>query len=154
MSHDSQFSIGVGCLVHSSTRQILLIQRLKQPNIWTLPSGYVEPNETLYQTMNRELREEANVTVRLEGIVGMRQQLATPHGDNLWILLRGKYIGGEPKPDLVEVSNVAFFEISDALNLQLTPVTRHILSQERTGFLGILTLDPSLSKEDYLFFCS
>lgn len=41
-------------------RKIVLIRR-KDNNMWALPGGFIEPNETINQAARRELREETNL---------------------------------------------------------------------------------------------
>lgn len=148
-----ELSVGVGGLVRNAQGQVLLIERVKQPGVWTLPSGYLEPGETMYQTLQRELQEEANIIIRPYGVIGLRQRQSQHEGNNFWILLRANYINGEPKADMMEVSRVSFFDLSDALSKNLTPVTRHVLSIEQNGQLLELLLQSDINKENYLFFC-
>jgi 8-oxo-dGTP diphosphatase len=51
--------------------RILLLHRspnAKNPGLWDLPGGHVEPGETLAQAARRETREETGYSVRIRGL--------------------------------------------------------------------------------------
>ena len=50
---------------------ILLVQRRAKPGrgLWALPGGFLEPDETLFRSALRELREETNLNVKEEWLV-------------------------------------------------------------------------------------
>ena len=62
--HYENPKILVGSIVHHD-KKILLCKRAIEPRIgyWTLPSGYMENDETVEEAAIRETREEANVQV-------------------------------------------------------------------------------------------
>ena len=48
-------------------RNVLLIKRAlnqKEPNLWSLPGGTKEDNETLEQCLTREINEELNTSIK------------------------------------------------------------------------------------------
>jgi len=59
----------------------LLIQERKHAQTWYLPSGGVEPGETILEAAIRETWEEAGIEVRPQGILGF---------DHQWIPLGGQ----------------------------------------------------------------
>lgn len=145
-------SLGVGGLILNVQGQVLLVERCKQPDLWTLPSGYVEKYENLYQALQRELQEEAGITIQPFGVVGLRQRLTTPEGNNVWILIRAEHIRGAPVPDMKEISRVSFFDLHAVFSLRITPVTLHILTALQERSLRELPLKADMSQEGYIFF--
>ena len=53
--------------------KLLLIQRGNEPGrgLWSFPTGYIDVGETAEETAIREAREEANVEVKLERLLGV-----------------------------------------------------------------------------------
>lgn len=57
----------VGGLIKNENREILLLKRAPNeflPGLVELPSGKVEPNETLTEALVREIKEETNLDVK------------------------------------------------------------------------------------------
>lgn len=48
-------------LPYNPANQTVLLVAHKKSGLWLAPGGHVEPNETLWQTVNREIREELGV---------------------------------------------------------------------------------------------
>lgn len=153
MTKDQKLSIGVGALVQNNKGQVLLIERRKQPNLWTLPSGFIEHSETVHEAIHREIKEETGVTVEPRGLVGLRQRFDSREGNNLWVLIRADHVSGEPRADGQEVSNAAFFDITATTTLTITQVTRRVLQALKNNQLKELELQSELTSEKYLFFC-
>ena len=57
--------------------QILFIKRSKYkkilPNVWSFPSGTQKENETIFQTAEREAREELGVIVKAESLLTKKE---------------------------------------------------------------------------------
>jgi len=62
----------VGAIVHDTAGRLLLIRRGTPPGqgLWSLPGGRVEPGETDFSAVVRELLEETNLHVRPGDLVG------------------------------------------------------------------------------------
>jgi ADP-ribose pyrophosphatase YjhB (NUDIX family) len=62
--------VGVGAVIWKGDR-FLLIQRGHQPGLgtWSFPGGRQELGETVYQAVEREIREETGLTIRILDIV-------------------------------------------------------------------------------------
>ena len=70
-------------------------------------AGFVEPGETLEDTVRRETREEVGVEIQNLRYFGS-QPWPFPH--SLMIAFTAEYAGGELKPDGVEIEEAAWFD--------------------------------------------
>ena len=77
-------------------------------------AGFVEPGETLEDTVKRETKEEVGVDVKNIRYFGS-QPWPFPH--SLMIAFTADYAGGEVKPDGVEIAEARWFEADKLPNL-------------------------------------
>jgi ADP-ribose pyrophosphatase YjhB (NUDIX family) len=65
--------------VVDDARRILLIQRGQEPGRWrwSLPGGRVEPGETDFEALVREITEETSLTVRPGALCGVARRPAS-----------------------------------------------------------------------------
>lgn len=66
----------MGAVVLDDARRVLLIQR-RDNGLWALPTGHVEPGETVSAAVVRELGEETGLAVRIERLIGLYSNPAT-----------------------------------------------------------------------------
>ena len=93
--HDPKVAAGV--LLSDGEGRVLLMQRGHNPRkgLWSYPSGYVDAGETVENAAVRETREEVQVEVRLDGLLGVYSQ----EGDRvILVLYRGIIVSGDPHP--------------------------------------------------------
>jgi len=77
---------------------------------WGLPSGVLKPNESLEDSMKREIREEAELEVEFEEILRVRAS-SRPRRVDVW--MRYRSTGGTPRPRSAEVEAAEFFDMND-----------------------------------------
>lgn len=147
-----KLNIGVGGVILNNRSEILLIKRKSNPNVWAIPSGYMENNETIYETIIRETKEETNVNIKPKGIIGIRQRLSDNEGNNLWIIVIADYLSGKPVPDNTEVNEAKFVLLAEARMQVVTPVTRRIMELVSDNKQQVFTPQKNLSKQSYAFF--
>ena len=101
-------TVGVGAFVIRDGA-LLVVRRTYGPSkgLWTIPSGYVEPRESVAQAVEREVREETAVAARAEAILGVRNRV-TEAANDTFLIFAMAYESGEPRPDGREVSEAAF----------------------------------------------
>jgi NAD+ diphosphatase len=74
---------------------------------YSVLAGFVEPGETLEETVAREIYEESRVRVRNVTYFGSQPW---PFPNSLMLAFRAEWESGEPTPDGGELSDVRFFE--------------------------------------------
>ena len=121
--------VAVTAFVRNDQGQVLLIRRTDN-ELWALPGGGQDFGEYIAETVVRETREEAGVTVKVTGIVGVytnpnhvveysdgevRQQFS--------ICFRAEYVSGELTPS-DESSDVRWVSRADLDALPIHPSMR------------------------------
>ena len=106
----------------------LLFVRPHGKDYYVLPGGKQEPNETIEQALERELREELSVSasdIRAVGVVSGE----TPDNRALEMHLYTGQIHGDPQPH-AEIAEICWFSRMEieAVTDKMTPMTlRHIM---------------------------
>ena len=88
--------------------RVLLCKRAIPPRIgsWTIPAGYLELNETTEAGALREVWEEAQATIEVDGLVGLYE---IPRISQLYVIYRARMTGPGYAPG-PESQVVALFE--------------------------------------------
>ena len=91
--------VGVGGVVIDQDRA-LLVRRAREPALgeWTIPGGLLEVGETLTEAVERELREETGLTVRVVELIEALERIFSDSGE-----IRIEPGGNAAKPDGEEV---------------------------------------------------
>ncbi|MFP3937190.1 MAG: NUDIX hydrolase [Phycisphaerae bacterium] len=119
--------VGTQCILMPGVRALVLddkgkvlLQKRTDVELWGLPGGSVELDETVSEAMCREVFEETNLTVESFEPMGLYsgpdQRLEYPDGGRIqcfslaFIVRRWR---GSPRADGVEGSEVRFFDPAD-----------------------------------------
>jgi len=104
---------------------VWLLRRAIEPRYgtWTFPAGFMELGETVEDAAIRETREELNLEVRLEGLLGVysRPTLSTVHVVYLAVAVGTPSIGQETlafrhfAPDQIPWNDLSFTTTEQAL---------------------------------------
>ena len=136
-------AVGVSALVLDEDRsRVLLVRRGARPGrlMWSIPGGHVEPGETLFQAVARELEEETGLSGRPLGVVSVDEAIRV---DDLGVKYHYIIIvilvdpnPGVPRPggDVIEA---AYYRIDEALQLDLVPSIRGLLERLAHGELPL-----------------
>jgi HAD superfamily hydrolase (TIGR01450 family) len=133
---------GVAAVVLADDQRVLLVQRA-DIGLWGLPSGRVEPGETVAEAVVREVREETGLDVAVERLIGVysdpaSQVFAYPSGPVVQFVtscFACRVIGGIARADGIEALDVAFFAPHD-LPADLLPMHPRWLTDALEGKLA------------------
>jgi 8-oxo-dGTP pyrophosphatase MutT (NUDIX family) len=139
VGHDLLFWPSVACLVRDDNGSLLLVRHVD--GHWTLPGGAVDPGESPAEAARRETREEASVDVellRLAGVFGGYPDFRTVYanGDEVaWVtaIFDARIVRGDAKPGDDETAEVRWVRFDEALTMDVSPGTRHVLVNVRAG---------------------
>ena len=130
--------IGVGCgaFIINENGQLLLQQRNKEPEkgFWSIPGGKVEWMETFEDAVKREVKEECNVEVNVEKLLGICDHIVKQENQH-WVSpsFLCKIKQGEPK--IMEPSkhtDMKWFNM-DKLPKNITITTQHAVKLYKTN---------------------
>jgi 8-oxo-dGTP diphosphatase len=102
---------------------ILLGRRSKDPNrgLWVLPGGGVGFGETLVETLQRELAEEAGIEVEVENIFDISELITPPDEHRVIVYMNARYRAGEPIASS-DLSDVRFFRLEELKQMSAAKV--------------------------------
>lgn len=104
----------------------LLLVKERSDNLWTLPGGWIDVNESPSESVIREVREETGLNVRVTRLLALWDKLKHdhppqwPHTYKVFFLC--EIISGEMKDNL-EISEINFFSMDRLPNLSMHRVT-------------------------------
>lgn len=96
----------------------ILLTKREDFEVWCLPGGGVDPNETVPQAAIREAKEETGLTIQLTHMVGLYDRSVGNRVSHN-ILFAARAIDGTLKPQVSEVTDIAYFTRDEALKLPL-----------------------------------
>ena len=148
-------TVGVGALMVRDGR-LLVVRRTYgiAKGLWTIPSGYVEPRESVVETLEREVMEETRIRGRVGELLAVRNRV-TADANDTFLIFRMEYLDGEPRPDTQEVSAASFVLLDELRDSEESaPFTRALI--ERIPDAEGMRLDPYDPKREgdlrYLLF--
>jgi 8-oxo-dGTP diphosphatase len=132
MDTNKKIRIGSAVLIIDDNK-ILLGRRNKEPNFgrWVLPGGKIEFGETHNQAAKREAKEELDLDVEIIRLAG-KGVYHLIGGDEHRIIIYSiaKKARGKIKPSS-DISEAKFFSKDELTNLDITPIVREILKDEK-----------------------
>lgn len=134
------FVPGIRAVIVNHGGEILLQQRTDTA-MWGLPGGAVEPDETVFEALKREVAEETTLAVidaePMALYCGPDQKFAYPNGDKVQIFAVAFIVQeweGQPCADGIEGSKVRFFALPN-LPDNLVPIHRQTI-KDYAGYDG------------------
>jgi ADP-ribose pyrophosphatase YjhB (NUDIX family) len=118
--------------------KVLIVRRARPPagGLYTLPGGGVEPGETLFEAVIREVREETALEVEPVGIAGYREAIGRDAGGRVerhYVILpfAARWLAGEPVLN-EELSEAMWLDPPDIAGLETTVGLAEIIAAAMT----------------------
>ena len=105
--------VGVGGVLVREGR--VLVKRAVYRSRFTIPSGYVEPGETLESALVREFVEETGVTVRVGRLLLTRHKVVRAGESDVFFAFALEHLAGEPTARPPEIAEVREVPVAKAL---------------------------------------
>jgi 8-oxo-dGTP pyrophosphatase MutT (NUDIX family) len=114
----------------------LLLARDTDSGLWMTIGGAIEPDEAPADAAVREVWEETGLLVEPSGILGVfggpEFRITYPNGDNVSYIVTvfaARLVGGEPRADGTEASELRFISRDEIATLPMAPWTREIVTR-------------------------
>lgn len=115
VGHELLMSPAVVGRIVNSKGDILLVQN-RATNAWSIPGGYVEPEETIEQALVREIEEETGYIVEADYLIGIYStpdyDITYPNKDRvhpITFYFQCRAIEKKKALDINEIKKAAFF---------------------------------------------
>lgn len=108
---------GIAVIIFDDEKRVLL-QKRADVGLWGIPSGHVEPGESVTEAAIREVKEETGLDILVSRMIGVysdpeSQVFAYPNGITTHFVttyFEGKVIGGEIDCACTETLELSYFE--------------------------------------------
>lgn len=106
-------------------KKLLLIKRAVDPGkgLWSLPSGFIDPDETAEEACLRELKEETGLTGEISELLGVYSEVADIYGPVMVVMFLVDNLQGEPVAN-DDAGDVKFVEFKKAGTLNFSSFDR------------------------------
>jgi 8-oxo-dGTP pyrophosphatase MutT (NUDIX family) len=110
---------GVAGIIFDNKQRVLLIKR-KDNGLWGIPSGHVEPGETVEEAIIREIWEETGLRVKVTRLIGIysdpvSQVFSYPNGEVSQFIttcFECEVVGGTLNRESEEALDVDYFDLN------------------------------------------
>ncbi len=111
---------------------------------WTIPWGEIDEGESPTVAVLREIKEEAGIIARVDGLLGV-QELPDPWLGMVGILFLCTFLDGEPTPDMRETDAARFFSLDQLAEISnsLEPLSEWMVGRVLADEFSILPMNRS-----------
>ena len=134
--HWGEFSLGVGGILWQENK-VLLVERAANPGkgLWTIPGGYVEQGEQIYEAVKREIREETGLFSEPQALIAVWDWPGNKH--MIYVVFLMCHLGGILQADPAEVSNLGFFTIEECHGINITDLSLKLVRTSYANRTGL-----------------
>ena len=87
------------------------------PNLWDTPGGTIDFGEKIINALNREIKEETNLTVKVGNVIFCHNHLSGEERHQFELVYACDYIGGEIKLDPQEHQEYRWVTLEEMVDL-------------------------------------
>jgi NADH pyrophosphatase NudC (nudix superfamily) len=127
--HYSDTAIGVGALILRRDKILLVERGIPPVGRWTLPSGWIEQEDTLASAVVREVWEETGLECRPVGLICVRNIPKQERNELYMCFLCEVDVEAQPIPDGVESTQARFVPPGEFDGIDLSPFSRYVIEQ-------------------------
>jgi 8-oxo-dGTP diphosphatase len=127
----------VAGLIKKGPKYLLVKETFKDSkDYWVIPGGGVEYGETLEQALQRELKEELGVEVKVKQFLGFKEAIFLDHDYHTIIFFY--LVSTKDKPQLLDdsASEIGLFSISEIKDLPLVDSAWWLFKQMGSQFVN------------------
>jgi 8-oxo-dGTP pyrophosphatase MutT (NUDIX family) len=123
---------GVMVVIRKDNKYLLGTESKMSPitGKWRLLGGKVEIGETPIDTLNRELMEEAGISVEVLKKLGDKQGDHRPITIHIYL---AEFLSGNLVPNPREIGELKYFHYADIFKLDLDPVSEMVFMEYRNS---------------------
>lgn len=137
------YSIGVGGVVIHDNK-VLLVRRVRGEDTgeWAIPGGFVEKKEKIEDAIVREVEEETNIKVKVEGLIAVRNRLYKDENSVYFIFLLNSSTE-KIEVEKSEVDKAKFFTLTEIKKLRcLQALSETVVVKALEGKIKVLASIP------------
>ncbi len=133
-------STTTGAILINENDEILLVKRRVDPGkgLWDIPGGFVDLNEELENSLNRELNEELGITKRKLKYLGSKVDIykyGNRYQQTLGVIFEGKISSGEKLKASDDINGFEFFKKENF------PINKIAFKSLEEFFINYLNID-------------
>ena len=130
----NSFPVSAGSIITDEDGRILLVKEGKEHirGRWDFPGGSLEPGENIRECALREAREEVNLDINLESLIGVYTEVSMRTGDTVVVFMfHAKTKSREVQiPESDEIIDAEFFSMEEAMNKELRKDNRYVVLED------------------------
>lgn len=144
IGHSRLVLVGASAVIRDEDDRVLLIRR-RDTGQWALPAGIMELDESISDTVVREVKEETGLEVKPLRLVGLYtdptlQNMTYPQGDQVHVVnaaFECQVVGGALQADGIETTGAGFFAQDELPPLERSHMQRlrDALSQKPEAYI-------------------
>ncbi len=109
----AEVKVVCGALVVKGNKLVLVQEKCTDYGKWNFPAGHLDLDEDILSATKREVKEETNLDVKLDGLLGIYQH-KNKNGDNVVrILFKASVVRGKLKHQQEELLDAKWFSFED-----------------------------------------